>query len=84
MLLPESLDALKGVDTLILDALRHTEHTTHMNFAEALTLHEQVRPRRTYFTHLQCEILHAREEPKLPANVRIAYDGLELSWELPT
>ncbi|TDU71042.1 phosphoribosyl 1,2-cyclic phosphate phosphodiesterase [Prosthecobacter fusiformis] len=78
---PESLDALEGVDTLILDALRHTEHPTHMNFAEALAIQARIRPRRTYLTHLQCEIMHSREEPLLPPGVKIAYDGLELTWE---
>lgn len=76
-----ALEALQGVDTLIIDALRHTEHPTHLSFAESLAVQEQVRPRRTYFTHIQCEILHAREEPRLPQRVHIAYDGLVLTWE---
>lgn len=77
---PEALEALQGVDTLIIDALRHTPHPTHLNFAEALEVRDQVRPRETWFTHLQCEIMHAREEPKLPVGVRLAYDGLRLEW----
>ncbi|MES2595692.1 MAG: MBL fold metallo-hydrolase [Verrucomicrobiota bacterium] len=81
VLLPETLTALTGVDTLIIDALRHTEHPTHLTFAEALEVQGQVLPRQTFFTHLQCEIMHSREEPKLPANVKIAYDGMELSWD---
>ena len=76
-----TLELIQGVDTLVCDALRHTPHFTHMNFAEALALSEAVQPRQTWFTHLQCEILHAREEPKLPAAVRIAYDGLKLRWD---
>jgi phosphoribosyl 1,2-cyclic phosphate phosphodiesterase len=79
---PESLALMKGVDTLIIDALRHTEHPTHMNFEEALAVHEQVKPRRTFFTHIQCEIMHSREEPKLPPGARIAYDEMELNWEV--
>jgi phosphoribosyl 1,2-cyclic phosphate phosphodiesterase len=81
VLLPETLAALAGVDTLILDALRHTEHPTHLSFAEALLIHEQLKPRRTFFTHVQCEIMHAHEEPKLPPGVRIAHDEMELTWE---
>lgn len=79
-LLPEAWSELAGVDTLIIDALRHTEHPTHMNFVEALAVQERLRPRQTWFTHLQCEVLHARDEARLPPGVRIAYDGLELSW----
>ncbi len=80
VLQPETLAALEGVDTLIIDALRHTEHPTHMNFAEALTVQARLKPRRTFFTHLQCEIMHARDEPLLPEGVQLAYDGLKLSW----
>jgi len=78
--LDNTLELLQGVDTLIVDALRHTVHTTHMNFAEALAFRKLVQPRQTWFTHVACEILHAREEPTLPADVRIAYDGLQLEW----
>jgi phosphoribosyl 1,2-cyclic phosphate phosphodiesterase len=81
VLQPETLAALQGVDTLILDALRYTEHYTHMSFAESLEAHHQIQPRQTWFTHLQCEIMHSRDEPKLPEGVRIAYDGLKLEWD---
>jgi len=79
-LLPETWSELQGVDTLIIDALRHTEHPTHMNFTEALAVQARLRPRQTWFTHLQCEVMHARDEPSLPAGVKIAHDGLELAW----
>lgn len=79
-LLPGTLELMEGVDTLICDALRHTPHPTHMNFTEALELREKVRPRRTYFTHLQCEITHAIDEAGLPDSVHLAYDGLQLEW----
>jgi len=46
-----------------------------------VAVRDQLRPRQTWFTHLQCEIMHARDEPELPPGVRIAYDGLKLDWE---
>lgn len=79
-LMPQSLEALQGVDTLIIDALRHTPHSTHMNFAEALAVRDLLKPRQTWFTHIQCEIMHSVEDPKLPHGVNIAYDGLKLEW----
>ncbi len=75
-----TIDALSGVDTLIVDALRHSPHPTHMNFPEALAFAGNVGARQTWFTHIQCEIMHAREEQKLPDGVKIAYDGLRLTW----
>lgn len=80
VLLPPALEALQGVDTLIIDALRHTPHLTHMSFEEALAVSRDLQPRQTWFTHFQCEIMHAREEPRLPQGVRLAYDGLRLEW----
>ncbi len=77
----EALAAMQDVDTLIIDALRHTEHPTHMNITESLALVEKLRPRAAWFTHLQCEVMHARDESKLPPGVLFAYDGLRLEWE---
>jgi len=43
-------------------------------------LRDDLQPRETWFTHIHCEIMHAREDAKLPKGVRIAYDGLKLRW----
>jgi phosphoribosyl 1,2-cyclic phosphate phosphodiesterase len=77
-LTPEVLQEVRGVDTLILDALRYKEHPTHMNVTEALAAAEAVQPRQTWFTHLCHHLSHAELEPTLPSNVRVAYDGLKL------
>ena len=78
---PEALHAMQGVDTLIIDGLRRTPHPTHMSWDEAIAASESIAPRQTWLTHLQCEMMHARDEPSLPPGVRVAYDGLTLSWE---
>jgi phosphoribosyl 1,2-cyclic phosphate phosphodiesterase len=78
--LPGTLELMQGVETLIVDALRNSPHPTHMNFEEAHAFREAVNPQFTWFTHIQCEILHARAEALLPPHVRIAYDGLKLEW----
>ncbi|MBX7210525.1 MAG: MBL fold metallo-hydrolase [Verrucomicrobiaceae bacterium] len=77
---PESLAAMQGVDTLIIDALRFTPHPTHMNIEESLAFVDTLRPRAAFFTHFQCEVMHARDEPKMPPHVRFAFDGLRLAW----
>ena len=79
---PPTLDLLNGVEVLITDALRFTEHPTHMNFDEALAFVRQVRPQRTWFTHFQCQVGHASAEEKLPPDVRLAYDGLKIGLPL--
>jgi phosphoribosyl 1,2-cyclic phosphate phosphodiesterase len=73
------IERIRGVRHLIVDALRHKPHPTHMSVDEALAVAVQVQPGRTWFTHLCHEIGHAEQEALLPENVRIAYDGLQLT-----
>ena len=74
----ETIQALRGTDTLVLDMLREKIHPTHMNLEEALAVVKQVEPRRTWFGHIAHEVDHALLETKLPPEIRIAYDGLVL------
>lgn len=77
---PDPVRALvSGVDTLILDALRHREHPTHMNVAEALETAASIRPRQTLLTHLSHDLGHAEIEAQLPPSVQIAYDGMKVA-----
>jgi phosphoribosyl 1,2-cyclic phosphate phosphodiesterase len=70
---------LCNLEVLILNALRKEEHISHMNLKEALHLIGEVKPKLCYLTHLSHTFgLHAGEEPKLPPNVKIAYDGLTI------
>ena len=71
-------ERIRGVEVLIVDALRHRLHPTHMTVAEALAFAERVQPGATWFTHLCHELGHAETEAALPPGVRIAYDGLRL------
>jgi phosphoribosyl 1,2-cyclic phosphate phosphodiesterase len=76
---PESvIERIRGVRHLIVDALRHKPHPTHMSVAEALTVVEKVRPKQAWFTHLSHDLGHAATEAVLPAGVGIAFDGLRI------
>lgn len=81
--IPEaSLERLQGLDLLILDALRHRPHPTHSNVANSLALVEQLKPRRTLFTHICHELGHAETQAQLPPGVHLAWDGLQVEIEL--
>jgi phosphoribosyl 1,2-cyclic phosphate phosphodiesterase len=75
---PESMRKLAGLDVLFLDALRHNPHPTHSTVEESLKTVGLLNPRRAYFTHISHGLLHAAVEPRLPAHVHLAYDGLEI------
>jgi phosphoribosyl 1,2-cyclic phosphate phosphodiesterase len=79
---PAALDGLRGLDVLVLDCLRiHRPHPTHLTLDRALQYVEHLRPRRTYFTHITHDVLHARDSARLPEGVEFGYDGLEISDE---
>src|SRR4051812_38648436 len=77
--IPEaSLTKLQGLDVLFLDALRHNPHPTHSTVEESLRTVAMLKPQRAFFTHISHDLLHAAVEARLPENVRIAYDGLQI------
>lgn len=77
----ESMEKLRGLDVLFLDALRHKPHATHSTVERSLRYVEKLAPARSFFTHICHDLPHARTEEKLPPHVRLAYDGLEIAVE---
>ncbi len=81
--IPEAtLQRLRGLDLLILDALRHRPHPTHSHLANSLALVERLQPRRALFTHICHELPHRETSALLPPGVELAYDGLEVGIRL--
>ncbi len=74
----EVVQRLQGIPVLILDALRHKPHPTHMSLGQALEVVRAVQPGRAFFTHLGHDLGHEETERLLPENVRLAYDGLRV------
>ena len=81
-LLPGEIEKIRGVDTLVVNALRFEPHHSHFNVEEATALIEQVKPRRAYLTHMSHRIgLYAQTNTQLPEGVELAYDGLKIEIE---
>ena len=76
--IPEStLELMRGVEVLVVNALRHEEHPSHMTVEAALHIVGLVKPRRSYFTHMSHQIgLHHEVNKQLPHGIELAYDGL--------
>lgn len=76
----EEYDKLKGLDVLIITALRKTTHPTHETLGEALANIERLHPKDAYLIHMGHSIgLHAEVEKELPPHVHLAYDGLKVT-----
>jgi phosphoribosyl 1,2-cyclic phosphate phosphodiesterase len=78
----ESKKLLHGLDVFILDALRHRPHPTHSNVEQSLALVDEVKPKLAYFTHICHDLAHEETNAALPANVKLAHDGLKLEARL--
>jgi phosphoribosyl 1,2-cyclic phosphate phosphodiesterase len=78
---PESMDLLQGLDVLILDALRHRPHVTHFSLEQAVAVAEQLRPKRTIFTHICHDLGYAETNASLPAGMELGYDGMRIAIE---
>src|SRR5271157_320636 len=77
--IPESsMELLRGLETIFLDALRYKPHPTHSTVERSLQTVERLGVRRAYFTHICHDLGHERAESMLPPHVRLAYDGLEI------
>jgi phosphoribosyl 1,2-cyclic phosphate phosphodiesterase len=75
----ESMEQLRGLDVLFLDALRHKPHPTHSTVERSIQTVEQLAPKRAFFTHICHDLPHAETESLLPPHIRLAYDGLEIT-----
>ena len=71
----ESMEQLRGLDLLVLDALRHEEHPTHFTVAQALEVIAGLNPKNALLTHIAHDLDHDPTNADLPPNVRLAFDG---------
>jgi phosphoribosyl 1,2-cyclic phosphate phosphodiesterase len=71
---------LGGVDILVLSALRKSKSQMHFNLDEALAFARKVGAKKTYLTHIGHDLDHAKINRKLPQDVRLGYDGLEITY----
>jgi len=77
--MPEAtVRALRGVDLMILDALRYTPHPSHICVDESLALLSKIGAKASYLIHLCHDVDHAELEARLPPSIRVSYDGLKL------
>ncbi|ADQ14946.1 MBL fold metallo-hydrolase [Halanaerobium hydrogeniformans] len=77
--IPEkSFKLLEGIDYAAIDALRYTEHPTHMSVDQAVELVNKLGLKHGYLTHISHRLEHEDLANYLPKNVSPAYDGLTI------
>ena len=77
------LQKLENLDILVINALRESFSPSHFTLSEALEMIESIKPKKAYLTHISHQLgFHDDVEAKLPENVFLAYDGLQLNTNL--
>jgi phosphoribosyl 1,2-cyclic phosphate phosphodiesterase len=74
-------DSLKGVKNLVLSALRSEPSPLHLTLDEAVDFARKVGAGTTRLTHVTHSIEHETVNRKLPADVQLGYDGLEMEFK---
>jgi phosphoribosyl 1,2-cyclic phosphate phosphodiesterase len=74
------MEKLKNLKVLVVNALREEPHHSHFNLQEALDFIEIIKPEKAYLTHISHILgFHEEVQQKLPENVYLAYDNLEIT-----
>jgi len=76
----ESLEQLRGLEVLVLNALFDQPHPTHLSIPEAVALATDLGARRTLLTHLTHRYSHMSLLQRLPAGIEPASDGLVVEF----
>jgi phosphoribosyl 1,2-cyclic phosphate phosphodiesterase len=76
-------DRIRRVKTLIVSALRFTPSPLHFSIDEAIEFAKDVKAETVWLTHISHELDHCRTNAYLPPHMRLAYDGLEIEFEVP-
>lgn len=77
---PLLIDQLKGIKTLIISALRYIPSPLHFSVDEAIDFAKQLKAETVWLTHISHELEHHQTNAYLPANMRLAYDGLQIDF----
>jgi phosphoribosyl 1,2-cyclic phosphate phosphodiesterase len=75
---PASLELLRGLDVLVLNALRPAPHPTHFSVEQACALIDELQPRRALLVHMTHDLDHESTNVNFPDHIRLAYDGLSI------
>ena len=73
-----AIEAVRGCDLWIVDALRWTAHPTHAHVDKALDWIERAQVKRAVLTNLHIDLDYNALSASVPPNVEVAFDGWSL------
>ena len=79
----KAISNLKDLDILIINGLRYKAHPTHFTIPQVIKKIEEIKPKKTFLTHISHDVEHLRDNEKIKTltnlDVSLAYDGLEFT-----
>lgn len=72
----DSMRRFKGVNVMVLDALRDRPHKTHVTVEESLMLLKEIGAGQSYLTHMCHDLDHDELQARMGKNIFVSYDGL--------
>ncbi|MBX7460526.1 MBL fold metallo-hydrolase [Qipengyuania huizhouensis] len=76
---PAMIQCFRSCDLLVVDCLRERPHPTHAHLDMALDLARRCKAKRTVLTHLDKSMDYATIGGKIPKDVAVGFDGMEVS-----
>lgn len=76
---PEVTEYLEDFEYLVISALHHRPHHSHLNLEQALQMIGEIHPRESALIHMSHHMgLYEKVRGYLPENVNLGYDGMEI------
>lgn len=73
-------EKIKGSEVLVLNALRNEPHISHFNLSEAVSIVQELRIPKAYFTHISHQLgFHDEINKHLPTGILLAHDRLKFN-----
>jgi phosphoribosyl 1,2-cyclic phosphate phosphodiesterase len=76
----EVVDGLKGIDVMILDALRHRKHSTHFTLSRSIETLGKIGAERSFIIHMCHDLDHEETQRTLPETMFVSHDGRTVEW----
>ena len=78
----ETVGRLAGLDVLVIDALQHKFHASHLSIGQALGWIERLAPKRAILTHMHVPLDYETVLRETPDHVEPAYDQMSFEFDI--
>ena len=78
----ETVGRLAGLDVLVIDALQHKFHASHLSIGQALGWIERLAPKRAILTHMHVPLDYETVLRETPDHVEPAHDQMWFEFEI--